>query len=513
MAVPLPRTTRTRVLLGALVLLAATIVLTIAAVRTLLLARLHERIDVDLAQEVEELERLAQGTDPATGEPFGPDLRAVLDAHFDRTVVDREEVQLGIVGDRPYLRSGGAAYPVEELDELVASWASATEPAYATSPTPVGELRSLVVPVARPDGTTAGTFVAARFPAGDLDEVAEVVQVTASVGFVAFVLASAAAWAIAGRVLAPLGALGDLATSVRADDLDRRIEVRGTGELADLSRTVNGMLDRLQGAMTTQRAFLDDAGHELRTPITIVRGHLEVVPDGEPLPTASREVVLDELDRMARIVDDLLAVAKAEQPDFVRTGPVDVADLTEEVGARARTLGDRAWSVDPGAVVVAELDRDRVVQAWMNLVRNAVQHTAPGDDIRIGSRVEGRAGPEPVVVLEVVDHGEGVAPADRERIFERFARGTSSRRTRSDGAGLGLAIVRAVAQAHGGDVRLRDTPGGGATFALVLPAVEAPRPGVPSDSASPSGSAPPSGPARPAAPDATGSQEVPWPAS
>lgn len=455
--------TRARVLVAALVLLAGTIALSVVANRALLLGRLEDRIDEDLAQEVDEFQRLATGIDPRTGEPFGTDVSAIFRTFFERNVPSADEVFLGLVGDRPFLRSANAPFPLDEQADLVAAWSATTRPTYGRAPTPGGEVRWLVVPVAGPAAERLGTFVVARFPETERDRVDDAVRTAATVGFVAFLAAAAAAWAIAGRVLAPLRHLADATRSVREDHLDHRIPVEGTGELADLSRTFNDMLDRVEGAFAAQRAFLDDAGHELRTPITVIRGHLELA-DPEALGGGTREVVFDELDRMGRIVEDLLLIAKAERPDFVVPGPVDVADLTQELAAKARPLADRAWEVRPGAVVVADLDRERITQGWMNLIRNAVQHTADGDRITVYSSVVGED-----LELGVVDTGEGVGPADRVRIFDRFSRGSSARRTRSDGAGLGLAIVDAIAAAHGGRVVLRDTPGGGATFALVLP--------------------------------------------
>jgi len=464
---PLVRTTRARVLLGALVLLAATIVVSIVVDRALLLARLDERIDEELAQEVDEFERVARGVDPETGERYGADLRAAFDSYFARNVPGPREVFLAMVGDDPYLRSASAPYAVEDVPGLLARWSATTRPAYRDDPTPAGELRSLVVPVVSAEGARQGTFVAARFPSADRAEVDDTIRTTALVGLVAFLLASAAAWVIAGRVLAPLHHLAAAATSIREDNLEHRIALEGSGELADLTQSFNAMLDRVQGAFAAQRAFLDDAGHELRTPITVIRGHLELADTGAPLAESTRAIVFDELDRMARIVDDLLLIAKAERPDFVVPAPVDVSDLTREILDKARSLGDRVWAMDVEAVVVADLDRERITQAWMNLARNATQHTRSGDRITLFSAVV--AGQ---LELGMQDTGEGVAPEDRNRVFDRFTRGGSVRRTRGDGAGLGLAICRAIAEAHGGHVEVRDTPGGGATFVLCLPAPE-----------------------------------------
>ena len=174
-------------------------------------------------------------------------------------------------------------------------------------------------------------------------------------------------------------------------------------------------------------------------------------------------LVTDELDRMSRIVDDLIVLAKAEQPDFLALGPVDVADLTVEVAAKARALGRRQWTVAEVAETVILADGQRLTQALLQLAANAVQHTGDGDRIAIGSTTSGGR-----VRLWVSDTGPGIAPEDHERIFERFARGSEPRR--SDGAGLGLTIVRTIVQAHGGVVRVDSAPGQGATFTLELPA-------------------------------------------
>lgn len=456
--------TRARVLAVALALLAAALVVTVVADRALLLARLNERVDDDLAQEVSELERLAQGVDPETGEVFGDDVSAIFDTFFARNVPNQNEVFLGIVGDSPYKRSADSEYPIEMLDALVERWVSTDAPEYDTVTTPVGSMRTLVVPVTGPDGDRVGTFVVGRFPAEEKEQVDEAVRIAAAVGLAVFVLAAGAAWFVAGRVLSPLDDLSRVTASVGEDHLDDRVDVSGSGELAELGHAFNDMLERLEGAFASQRSFIDDAGHELRTPITVIRGHLEVADPDRPLGADTREIVFDELDRMSRIVDDLLLIAKSEQSDFVVPGPVDIADLTAEIVAKARPLADRDWRTETSAFAVVDVDRERIVQAWTNLARNAVQHTEPGDTITVFSRiVDGH------LEVGVADTGEGVSAEDRDKIFERFGRGVSAKRTRSDGAGLGLAIVAAIAHAHGGTVELTDTDGGGATFSLRLP--------------------------------------------
>lgn len=174
-------------------------------------------------------------------------------------------------------------------------------------------------------------------------------------------------------------------------------------------------------------------------------------------------IVLEELERMSRIVEDLLLLAKSERPDFVSPEPVQLGELTADVFVKARALGDRDWSLAGLADAEVHLDAQRITQAMVQLAQNAVQHTVPGQQVAIGSRVqEGR------VELYVADSGPGVQPQDAGVIFERFRRGTARRGARGTGAGLGLAIVKAIAEGHGGRVELRPTEGGGATFVLVL---------------------------------------------
>jgi signal transduction histidine kinase len=277
---------------------------------------------------------------------------------------------------------------------------------------------------------------------------------------------AAGAWLVAGRILRPLRDVATTARSITDTDLTRRIpDPGGADELGDLVRTVNAMLDRVESGVGAQRRFLDDAGHELRTPITIVRGHLDVLDPADPDDVrATLELVDDELDRMNRLVSDLLLLARSEQPAFLRPEPVDVAELTEDAFVKVAALGDREFALEAVARVDAVLDPQRITQALVALADNACRYTGPGDRIAVGSQLsQGR------LRFRVADTGPGVADADRDRIFERFARGTGSG-PRSEGAGLGLSIVRAIAVAHGGTVLLDSGPGRGAAFTLDIPA-------------------------------------------
>ena len=224
------------------------------------------------------------------------------------------------------------------------------------------------------------------------------------------------------------------------------------------------MLDRLEDAFDAQRNFVDDAGHELRTPITVIRGNLELMGDD---PTERREtvaLVTAELDRMSRIVDDLLVLAKAEQPDFVHHEYVDLGELTRDLATKAQAFDGRTWEIDSAEEAVIFADEQRITQAVMNLMRNAAEHTPREARVAVGSRVEGDK-----ASIWVRDGGPGIPREEQERLFQRFARGQSGRRA-TGGAGLGLAIVKAIVDAHGGTIRVASTPGLGAMFTIELPA-------------------------------------------
>jgi signal transduction histidine kinase len=276
-------------------------------------------------------------------------------------------------------------------------------------------------------------------------------------------IAAAIAWATAGRVLAPLQLLTKTAQSITESDMTQRISVEGTDEIAKLTATFNDMLDRLQVAFESQQEFLKDAGHELRTPITVIRGYLETLKYRPERQEQTIALAIDELDRMSRLVNDLLLLAKAERPDFLALKPEELDWLTEELYLKVRQLANRHWKLESKGLSPIRVDRQRLTQAVMNLIQNAIRHTQQGDTIALGSSVR-----EDHAHIWVSDTGEGIALEDQSRIFERFARATT-RENQFEGHGLGLSIVQAIAQAHGGWVELSSRPGHGSTFTIVLP--------------------------------------------
>jgi signal transduction histidine kinase len=214
-----------------------------------------------------------------------------------------------------------------------------------------------------------------------------------------------------------------------------------------------------------QRDFIRDASHELRTPITIARGHAELIrqtaADGQA--TRDADVVLDELNRLSRISERLLILAAAEHPDFIKPAPLSLRPLIEEIGRRWSVTAPRVWEAESaeGSLMA---DRERLQFALDALIENAVKFTSDGDRIAIRGWLEDHR-----AMIEVADTGTGIPAGKEERIFDRFARIDEARDRSRGGTGLGLAIVRAVVEAHGGTVSVNSNPGKGSAFRLTIP--------------------------------------------
>jgi two-component system, OmpR family, sensor kinase len=286
-------------------------------------------------------------------------------------------------------------------------------------------------------------------------------------------IALIASYLAGARVTAPLRRMAAVAARVDAGDLEPRMEPPSGsgGEVQVLAESFNHMLDRLAEAFHGQREFVADASHELRTPLTVIRGQLEVLaaqedPPGEEVRRVER-LVQSEITRISRLVDDLLLLAQAEQTDFLQTEQINLHSFVAELWDGVSLTAERRFELGPVPEGALRADPDRLAQALRNLARNAIEHTA-GDTGLVSLQVE-RLAPDKIR-FAVLDDGPGIPAQERERIFERFHRTDPARTRSAGGAGLGLAIVRAIAEAHGGQVRARDSSNGrGARVELVLP--------------------------------------------
>jgi two-component system OmpR family sensor kinase len=268
--------------------------------------------------------------------------------------------------------------------------------------------------------------------------------------------------------------LEDIATVARqitrADDLSRRVPYANRpDEIGDLARAFNQTLERLERLFRTQQRLLADVSHELRTPLTAIRGNLDLMSRMGAADPDSMEAIQAEIERMTRLVGDLLLLARADSGGLpLERRPIELDNLLFDVYRQVRILDPPVFvelsEVDQ-AVVMG--DMDRLKQLFLNLVENAIKYTPPGGEVRLAlSKKAGSA------QLEVADNGIGIPPENLPHIFDRFYRVDKARTRAQGGSGLGLSIAKWIAQAHGGNIRVTSTVGEGTTFTVILPLYE-----------------------------------------
>ncbi|MEU2825325.1 HAMP domain-containing sensor histidine kinase [Streptomyces bacillaris] len=460
---------RSRIVGWMLLLLTAALAVPTFGITVVWQSELDRRIDEQLLSEAEKLRAFARTSrDPYTGEPFTSGA-SLLTAFMTVHPPEHDFAFFSVVDGRADRRSPGPVPARMDQDpQVVALVARASDTRIRWLDSPVGRVRYGVVPVQVAGDSADVRLALLAFRDRQLRHEREMARLLLYSACCALVIAGLASWLVAGRVLAPIRLVRQTAERISETDLSQRLPVGGSDDVAALAETFNHMLDRLSKAFTAQRRFLDEVAHELRTPITVLRGHLELMDtDSGSGRRQTRLLLLDELDRMNRIVDDLLLLARAERPDFLSLGPTSLTDLVVDVAAKAQGLGRRRWSVAHVADAFVHLDEQRMTQALMQLASNAVSHTSEGDTIEIGSRLWlGR------VRVWVADSGPGVAVEDRERVFECFYQAGEARSGRNGtGIGIGLALVREIAQAHDGAAYVEEAPTGGARFVIDLPAL------------------------------------------
>src|SRR5215472_631228 len=428
---------------------------------------MNSRISSELAHEIGEFQALAARHAKHATDSQPDSVLGLLRARTRQAVLEQDTVLIGLVAGKIAVTStNSTADALDPSTGLLARWSAVTKPTGGDAQLGSGPARYLAIPVHTVGHPSHGVFVAAVLTAADQASIARVTQIQLEVGGISLLLGLALAWLAAGRVLRPIRDTTDLARRITDTDLSERIPARGRSEVSELALTFNRILDRLEAALTTQRRFLADAGHELRTPITIIQGNLDTLTISTRDDALTLAIAADELTRMTRLVDELTLLASSERPDFLCPEPADLAALTRSLVVKARALDGRPWVLAGRASGTAVLDPQRITQAVMQLAANAVAHTQPGTVVEIGSAITGNR-----VEFTVADHGQGIPAALAGRVFDRFAR-LDSRRT--DGTGLGLSIVAAIGAAHDGDVRLAERPGGGASFCLSIPFIRPP---------------------------------------
>jgi heavy metal sensor kinase len=337
---------------------------------------------------------------------------------------------------------------------------------------PLGPARAPFRLLARPLHDRAHRWVLVMATSLDSTEAAvhRLLVILLTGGPIALLIAALAGWWLASLALRPVAAVTAKARQISVDRLDERVPVpRAADEVGRLADTFNAMLDRLEAGVQAQRRLISDASHDLRTPLAVMRSELDVALATGDLTCEAEEVLAstaEEVERMTRMVDNLLALAQADQGGlelFVR--PVDLRDLAEETAAKLRPLAQAKGlevAVDGDSPVVCA-DRERLTQVVTNLVENAVKYTSHGG-VRLAAWQEGgEAG------ISVADTGPGVATDELTRIFDRFYRTDTARGRSVEGSGLGLAIAQEIVHAHGGRIWAEPGTDRGTRFSFALP--------------------------------------------
>ncbi len=288
----------------------------------------------------------------------------------------------------------------------------------------------------------------------------------------AVLLAGFGGWNLANRAMRPVDKVVDEARRITVERLNERISSPGTeDEIARLVDTLNDMIAGLEQAFDRVREFSADASHELKTPLTILRGEAELLLTSERSPEEYQRglrVILDEVRWMSGIIEDLLALAKADLgATELYLVPVDLGDLVEDVFEKAKVLPEaehKEFTLSRRDPVVIEGDASRLQQIVMNLVVNAFRYTLPGGKIDLSLTLSGDQ-----ALVSVLDTGIGISEKDQERIFDRFYRSSEARGLGVNGSGLGLNICRFVSEAHGGQICVESQPGTGSKFTVELP--------------------------------------------
>jgi two-component system OmpR family sensor kinase len=427
------------------------------------LRSIDREIAGDLTLRAESFLKLAQEGDPSTRLPY-TDARTLLYAGVSQVIASPTESAVGHANGQPlFVPKYPERLPLERDGAFLhAAEAHPTDQIMVRSVHTEEALYHYVsVPVFDGNNNVLGTFTVATDRGSLVADLNQTFAFYLLAGLIALVLTGAVAWITVGRLLHPITLLEETAREISESDLGRRIPIVGHDDLARLSRTVNAMLGRLENAFATQRQLLDDAGHELRTPLAVMRTNLELMePRDSEQVSSTQELLLDEVAMMSRLVDDLVVLAKADRPEFVHREVLELGEFTDAAFSRAQALGDREWSLDSRGDGQFEGDGQRLTQAWMQLVANAVKFSDPGSPVAVGSSLrDGR------VRLWVKDAGRGIPPDEHDRVIERFHRLNPD----VEGAGLGLPIVAAITSAHEGHLELESAPGVGSLFTMVLP--------------------------------------------
>ena len=412
-----------------------------------------QQIDSALVREANELQLLSANYDSSA---------ELLRDFIQQSSPDENEQLFAIVESEVTIRSGTSGIRLDQDQQFLSLVSAVTQTQVGDYESDVGSFRFIAVPI---NAQPSGVFVGAFDTANTQNQINTTLASFALLASVAIAAAILIGWFASGKIFRPIAQMSQSAQAIDSHDLKARLpHGNSSNELDRLAQEFNGMLERLEKAFENQKQFVDDAGHELRTPLTVIRGHLDLLEKNPAENTASLEIVKDELSRMSRLVFDLQTLTKSNQPDFVSVALVDTQQLNDELFVKAESLADRNWMpAELTQQLEVMIDRQRITQAVLQLADNASKQTLTSDTIQVGVETG-----SDYVAFFVSDSGPGIPVAEREKIVKRFARG-QSHIEKGEGSGLGLAVVEAIAKAHGGYLRIDTSPLGGAWVGIVLP--------------------------------------------
>jgi two-component system, OmpR family, sensor kinase len=382
-----------------------------------------------------------------------------------------DPILLVVTGDRRALVNSNVR--LEDAVGNTATQEPTTTPAGFTDVSLNGtDYRVVTAPITDSNGTRVGLFQAALSTQNSRLIAASVAASLGGAGLMALLLGVALSLLAARASLRPLQQMASDAAMISHAALGRRVAYDGPAdELGSLAGSLNEMLDRLERSYDDQRRFVADASHELRTPVAVIMGNVEILRGGklaEEDASESLAMIETESARMTRLLDELLSLARLERTAH-NFQPLDAATILQEGAARARKLGERTITVTCAPGLWVSGDPDLLDQAVVNVARNAVAHTEEGGHIELACSAT-----DTHLSLSVTDDGPGIPQADLDRIFDRFFRARGPRQGDGGGAGLGLAIAKRLIDLHSGTISVVNVPGGGARFTITLPRIPAP---------------------------------------
>ncbi|HET8991273.1 MAG TPA: HAMP domain-containing sensor histidine kinase [Acidimicrobiales bacterium] len=430
-------------------------------------ARYRTTIMNDLTQNVSSFTRAAAHRPP--GETLAVFTRAFLATqgsnamNFTMIALPKSHLILGTQGSSALMTSSTIAAALEHPP---------VSPVFSTTTLKNTSEIVLTVPIVE-HGHVVGTFLTTGSLA-DLESTRRhLLGLALAEGTILLLAAFVSVYLLLARLLGSVRRLTQTAADIglRGELGVRLADEHAGDEVGAMAATFNAMIAKIDSAVALQRRMMADVSHQLRSPITVVRGHLDVLSRGSlDDPAQTRATILtaiDELDRMNRLVERLLLLGRSLEADFADVVPIDVRALILDLSSACEMLAPRRWAVGPIPDVVIFADLDKLRGAILNLVENAVHATHPEDTIELSARVLDGA-PAPTLEIMVDDSGPGIAREDRDAVLTRFASSAAGSST-AGGTGLGLAIVAAIARGHGGSVRIDDSHLGGCRVTIVLP--------------------------------------------